>query len=259
MIGSGVEKRGLVSRVWQSNAVREKLGTGFIFDGTKLAWSMNPIDREVHLIVDMDQENGRTPRPNKPDTHRVVIRQTNRVRLDVLFQYLEGRVTFDNACLEAITFLNHLLREYPATRYTVIKQNFYARGQTRHLLGSAVEAFKGVYQSMRIVHGGPSGKARLSINIDVANGTFWTEAKVSAAAVALTGKKDPNDLINTLRTQGERGRTAQDLKKMRKLHVVANHRGGSEEDKYVIERFVFQSARDVKFDKDGKMISIYGM
>ena len=218
---------------------------------------MNSIDREIRLMVDMDQENGRTPRPDKPDVHCVVVRQTNRVRLDVLLQYLEGRVTFDNACLEAITFLNHLLREYPALKYTVIKQNFYARGQPRVTLGGALEAFKGVYQSMRIVHAGPSGKARLSVNVDVVNGVFWTENTVASAAVALTGCKDIDDLIRALGVHSEKHRIVRALNKMRNLRVLANHRG-STEDIYVIERFVFQSAKDAKFEQGNGTTSVYG-
>lgn len=113
-----------------------------------------------------------------------------------------------------------------------------------------------MYQSIRIAHGGQGASARLSINIDVANGTFWTESTVTNAALALTGRRDMNDLITALRSQGEKGFAGQTLKKMRKLHVVASHRGGAK-DKYVIERFVYQGARDVKFEKDGKTISVY--
>lgn len=152
---------------------------------------------------------------------------------------------------------DHMLRETPSVRYTSIKRSFFARGQERYTLGNAIEAFKGVFASMRIVHGGPSAKARLSINVDVANGTFWTASLVSNAALALTGKRDMNDLIQALRSGGEKGRAGQDLRKMRKLHVVAKHRGGPELDKYVIERFVYQGAREAKFEKDGKMTSIY--
>jgi eukaryotic translation initiation factor 2C len=279
LVGNGVEKRGLVRSVWESKAVNQAVGQGFIFDGNRLAWSLKSLDREVKLLVrllpsscqisplliipnllqvDLDQERGRTPRPGgKDNKHRVMIKCTNRVRLDTLVAYMAGKCTFDNACLEAITFLNHALREYPSLKYTTIKQSFFARGQQRFSLGGAIEAFKGVYSSMRIVHTGPGNKGRLSINIDVANGTFWTESLLHNAAVALTGKKDVNDLITTLQKQGEKGRTAQDLKKMRKLHVVAKHRGVATEDKYVIDKFVYQSARNVTFEKDGKNISIY--
>ena len=217
---------------------------------------MNKIEREVRLNVDLDKEEKHEPRAGKENKHRVVIRQTNQVRVDVLMAYMKGQIGFDNAVLESINFLDHMLREYPSLQYTQIKRSFFACGQERFSLGNAIEAFKGVFASMRIVHGGPSAKARLSINVDVANGTFWTESTVANAALALTGKRDMNDLINTLKGQGEKGRAGQDLKKMRKLHVVAKHRGGPQ-DEYVIERFVYQGAREAKFEKDGKMTSVY--
>lgn len=107
---------------------------------------------------------------------------------------------------------------------------------------------------MRISHGGP--KARLSIIVDVANGTFWTESQIHLAAVKLTNSKDVNDLVQRLRRDGESKGAGKELKKMKKLHVVAYHRG-KEVDQYVIERFFYKTARDSKFEKDGKMVSVY--
>lgn len=256
IIGNGVEKRGLVKKVWASKAVQKELGAGFIFDGNKLAWSLKKIDREVRLQVDLNQEEGRSVRPGgKENKHRIVIRQTNEVGFQSLVGYLEGRSDMNNAVVEAIIFFDHVLRETPAMKYTQIKRNFFARGQQRFTLSPGVEAFKGVYQSMRIVHAGGLNKARLSVNVDVANGTFWTESPLHIAAVAITGRRDVPDLIAGLR-QGEKSRAAIEMKKMRKLHVVAKHRGGKL-DYYVIDRFHFQSARDYKFEKDGKSVSVY--
>ena len=68
--------------------------------GNKLAWSMKPISREVRITVDIDKEENRTPRPGKENVHRVVVRQTNRVRMDMLIAYLEGKMQFDNSHLE---------------------------------------------------------------------------------------------------------------------------------------------------------------
>ena len=79
------------------------------------------------------------------------------------------------------------------------------------------------------------------------------------SAVQLTGKRDVNDLIVALQRGGgeDRNPAIKAMKKMRKLHVTAHHRRG-EIDEYCIERFVYgKSAKDVKFEKDGKMISVY--
>lgn len=188
-----------------------------------------------------------------------MIRQTNKVGLVKLFHYMEsgGRVPFDNECLEALTFLAHAFREWTAQKYTTIKQKVFARTQARVVLGGGIEAIKGAYQSLRVVHAAGALKGRLSLNIDVANTAFWSEGTLLNVAIALTGARDTNDLVVTLQKQGEKGRAATELKKMKKLHVVASHRGTSTTDKYVIERFVYQSARKYKFEKDGEMISIY--
>ncbi|KAI6846917.1 Piwi-domain-containing protein [Hortaea werneckii] len=257
LIGNGLEKRGLIKEVWECPSVRDALGKGWIFDGNKLAWSMNPIDRHIKLTLDMDKERGRTPKPGKTsEPLRVCVRQTNRVRMDVLDAYIDGKISFDNACLEAINCLDHVLREYPSMKYTQIKRSFFARGERRFSLGGGIEAFKGVYSSMRIVSGGPSQKPHLAVNVDVANGTFWSENSLHTAAVQLTGRRDVNDLVNACR-QGERGGAALALKKMRRLHIYSEHRGTDKEN-HVIDRFIYQSARDFTFDQpDGNQISLY--
>jgi eukaryotic translation initiation factor 2C len=71
--------------------------------------------------------------------------------------------------------MDHLMRELPSQKYTQIKKSFFARGSTRFNLGGGVEAFKGVFASMRMVHSGLTTGPCLSVNVDVANGTFFTE------------------------------------------------------------------------------------
>ena len=111
LIGSGVEKRGLVAKVWQSKAVRQELGQGFIFDGVKLAWALKRVEREIRLIVDLDQEEGRQPRAGgKENKHRIAIRCTNAVRIDTLMSYMEGKCDMDNAVLESINFCGTIER-----------------------------------------------------------------------------------------------------------------------------------------------------
>ena len=255
IVGSGQEKRGLILNVWESQTVKQALGNGWIFDGNKLAWSSRSISRELRIMVDLDAERGKTPREGKENKHRVVVRQTNKVAFTVLSSYLNGEASWDNKCLESINFLDHLLRENPKLKYTAIKRNFFAKGQQRHTLGSGVEAFKGCYASLRIA-ANPAGNGRLSVNVDVANGTFWSASPLHVAAVHLTNRRDVADLVQNLKQGGDRGRSAMDLRKLRKIRVLAKHRGGTPEE-FVIDSFVHRTARDVKFEKDGKMISIF--
>ena len=262
IIGSGLEKRGLIDRVWKSPQLKNALGANFIFDGNKLAWSTKAHTQELKVLVDLDEGAVRKPGKDgkiKDNKHRVVIRMTNAVKFDALNAYLASQADFSNSVLEAITFFDHMFREYPRTHLTQIKRSFFARGQSRFELGSGVEAFKGVYQSLRIAHG--LHGARLSLNVDVANGTFWKHLPLHLLVKELLGRRDFNDLIAAFRQGGEKSKAAVDLRKrMRKLHVTAKHRGqGSDhEDKYVIDKFVYTGARNEKFKKDdGKDISIY--
>jgi eukaryotic translation initiation factor 2C len=253
MIGSGTERRGLIRKVWE--IVGKKLGSPFIFDGVNLAWSQVKIDREFRMLVDVDKEEGRETRAGKSNEHRVVVRYTTTVAFDKLDAYLRGGVTFDQSLLAAINFLDHLLREWPSSQYTAIKRNFFQHGETRYDLGGGIEAFKGVYQTMRIVHGGTQIPARLSVILDVANGTFWSQGRLLNTAVVICNARDPGDLSNKLRSNPRQGEIF--LKKLRKLHVVARHREGLV-DHIVIDRFIFKSAKEVKFETpEGKQISVY--
>ena len=253
LVGNGTEKRGLIKSVWNSNAVKSALGPGFLFDGERLAWSKRTIDREVRLVVDLDAERGRRPsRTGKENKHRIVIRQTTPIRFDAMQAYMAGKCSWDNSILEVITFLDHLLREWPSSQYTAIKRSFFQHGEERFPLGGGIEAFKGIYQSMRIVHGLKG--AQLSVNLDVANGTFWSKGRLVEAAVALCGARDPADLTNILEG-GETGR-GKNMSRFKKLRVVVKHRGGQPEE-VVIDRILYKKAREFTFEKDGKNISLY--
>lgn len=149
MINKGDDKRGLIKSIWESQAVKKAIGDDFIWDGNLLAWSTKNLDREIRLQVDLDQEKGRGPKPGKkPDVHRFTMRKTGKVHFDVLQSYLARKCDWDNVILEAINFLDHLLRDGPSKRLTAIKRSFFQRGEQRFDLGSGVEAFKGAYQSL---------------------------------------------------------------------------------------------------------------
>ena len=65
------------------------------------------------MTVDLDAEQGRQARPDKPNVHRCIVRQTNEVAFQSLVSYLKGQCDLDTSCLEAINVLDHLIRESP--------------------------------------------------------------------------------------------------------------------------------------------------
>lgn len=243
MVGNGDEKRGLIKAVWESQAVKQVLGDDIIFDGDRMAWGLKNFDREVRIQVDLDREKGQTTRPGRSNVHRFAMRAAGTVKFDVLRAYLDRKCDFDNDVLASINFLDHLLRDGPSKRLTAIKRNLFQKGEKRFDLGDGVEAFKGAYQSLRMVNG-PNGPG-LSINVDVANGTFFNSGPLHNLAAKLAGCRSPNDLIQACR-QGENSRAGRGLKRLRKVHVTARHRG-SAEDSYCIEKIIHVSARDHKF------------
>ncbi len=197
VIGNGAEKRGLIKSVWDSKTVQAKIGPGFIFDGNKIGWSMKDFKEELRCIVDLDQERNLPPRENRPpNTHRVMIRKTSAVNLAAVSAYLEGKMQFGNSVLEAINFLDHLLRETPTKQHISMKRSYFGRNAAeRALLGGGVEAMKGVYQSIRAAEG-----RKLVVNVDVSNTTFWHETSISQLALLITGATNMLDVTNRLRS-----------------------------------------------------------
>lgn len=134
-------------------------------------------------------------------------------------------------------FLDHLIRQWPSERYTVQKRSFFARGPQRCPLDLTVEAMKGVYASIRLCNHVPEGNAirGLAINVDVANGTFWTSQDVMQAARNLCSANNRSlqyenfrkDLMPYKNNQGRYEKSAEfkTLEKMKKLKFHLKHHG----------------------------------
>jgi eukaryotic translation initiation factor 2C len=204
IIGNGNEKRAVQKKVWSSQARIDKTGTQILFDGNKLAWSLKDIP-EIRMMVDLDAEHGRPARIGEnagKNTFRLGIKPSKRLDLSVIQSYLEGRIQMNTAILEAISFFDHLLREYPniTDRFIPVKRSFFVRDSERMNLGGGVEVFRGVYQSMRLAEG-----RKLIINLDVANTTFFQPQSMVAAIIAKFGLRDVQALIGQMRPVGENG------------------------------------------------------
>ncbi|KAL9085957.1 MAG: hypothetical protein Q9165_007319 [Trypethelium subeluteriae] len=268
LIGNGVEKRGKIMNAWESPTLQGTLGPHWIFDGNRIAWS--PIElKEVRKTLNLDEEYGRTRKREFPDEVTVVVRKAKEplVKFDKLHAYLDGQTSFDNEILEAINFLDHLLRMWPSSRLTKIKRSFFAEPRERIALGDGVEAYHGVYASIRPVHS-PMGPI-MSVNVDVANGTFWSEGMVIHTARELGRCRDGYDLsmkcqpkqdhkLDKLGGRGE-SETFKLLRVLRKLSITVTHRGidkSKPEPSFVIDKLLNQSAKEytqkMRHPKTGK-------
>ena len=137
-----------------------------------------------------------------------------------------------------------------------IKRNFFQRGETRKPLGGAIEAFKGVYESIRAVNGGMGARAIMSVNVDVANTTFWCPFDLPISATQLIGLRDVNQLVNELRPRpdGKPSASFAMLRRFRKVTVQCFHRDKNNPDEYIIDNFLLDSARKHRFQvtEEGK-------
>ncbi|KAG9829606.1 Piwi-domain-containing protein, partial [Aureobasidium melanogenum] len=248
-VGAGAEKRGLIRAVWNSKATKENTGQGWIFDGNVLAWSFQKRD-EIRYNVDLDKEAGRAARNGRTDSHRVTIKPTAVINFTTLNAYLTGTATYDPSILQAITVLDHIMRETPSSRLISIKRSFFAAASQRSALGGHVEHTTGVYQSLRIAH--HPGGHRLVVNADVANGTFWQSGPLSRAVVAVARLKDESEIQRLLAPNNPK---FYDLRRLKKLRVIAAHRKGAE-DEYVIDSILRQdSSHQLRF-RDGSTKSV---
>jgi N-terminal domain of argonaute len=103
-IGNGAEKRMVIKKVWETQARKNATGEFFIFDGNKLGWSGQNIEREIHLMVDLDAEQGRPP-GRTSNSFRVVIRKTKVLDISLIRAYFNRQIQMGTEILEAISKL----------------------------------------------------------------------------------------------------------------------------------------------------------
>lgn len=268
-VGSGAEKRGVIAKVWASQARQNATGVAIIFDGNKLAWSKAPL-KEVRLLIDLDTGLTATD-PDGRNTFRLNIKLAKVLEIETPIQsYLSGQTQMNTAVLEAVNFLDHLLRETPSTspNFIAIKRQFFTRNGQRMALGRGVEVVRGVYQSLRLSEG-----KKLIINLDVANCCFWAPGSLTAAIIARHGLRDVQNIVADCKTTGQNGARIAPPKfriyerSVKKLLVVANYSGIPEKMKnkrWNIKGFTLENAKERMIDiyKPGtkereKTVSIY--
>ncbi|KAL8947942.1 MAG: hypothetical protein Q9222_005822 [Ikaeria aurantiellina] len=228
-------KRGLIQAIWNSNELSKKLPGGtkeWLYDGVKLAWSQKDLQEEFRASVDLDTERGRmVPADRDRDVHRVIIRKAGRIDLNNIYEYLNGKCDIGPGVFDAINFLDHLIRENPSKKHINIKKSYFDRQLSgKEQLTGGVEAFRGIYQSIRMAEG-----KRLVVNVDVSHTTFWARSNFPMLCNSLVGhnnvdslgqywrdkdKKDPNKWVTNFRFLA--------MKRLKKNDFIVQHRGRSE-------------------------------
>lgn len=88
---------------------------------------------------------------DKNNAFRLMVRKSKTINLKVLEQWLQKKCGFDESVLEALNFLDHLLRENPSRVYTPIKRAFYSEDEVGSNLHNNLNVLKGYYQALRPV------------------------------------------------------------------------------------------------------------
>jgi eukaryotic translation initiation factor 2C len=158
--------------------------------------------------------------------------------------FLNGQASWSTECVDTINFLDHVMRESPSQKYTQIKKSFFQRGQQRFDLGKGVEAFKGVFISLRPVLDDKFNKS-LAVNVDVANGTFWHAQPLGAALCQMFGVQPPAliQLFKEGKKNWKESRFRKDLRPLKRVGVTTTHT----KIQFTIDDIVGLDASEVKF------------
>ena len=211
--------------------------------------------KELRILVDLDAEKGVEPRLDKkgrPKENKVRIRivPAKRINLEELKAYLTGTTTFSEHVLECITFMDHLLRETPKNVHINLRRSYFARVPERNDtfdVGNAVEAMKGVYQSLRATEG-----SKLVINVDVSNSCFWHQTSFIQLAYQLSGETDRSRFLSMTQPKGGNDPPIWAILKrlVRNKFVVRHGKQSKEAEKrtWIVNRISTYTAKTYKFD-----------
>jgi eukaryotic translation initiation factor 2C len=103
-IGNGAEKRAVILKAWATKVRKQATGDYFIFDGNKLGWSGQNIEREIHVTADLDADEGRPP-GRTSNTFRIVIRKAKVLDLSLIRAYFNKQIQMGPEILEGISKL----------------------------------------------------------------------------------------------------------------------------------------------------------
>ncbi|KAL8996468.1 MAG: hypothetical protein Q9169_004018 [Polycauliona sp. 2 TL-2023] len=254
-VGKPDSKRGLIKTIWASRELAAKIPGGmkeWIYDGNTLAWSKQNLNNEFHTMIDLDKERGRdvtTIPEERRDLQRVAIRKSATVDLNNIYAYLNGQVDFGPGVIDAINFLDHVIREWPSKQHINIKKSYFSRESgEKELVGGGVEAMRGIYQSIRMAEG-----KRMVLNVDVSHTCFWNKSSFPMIVNQLSGHMDLDTLEwnwrdrKTLKTNNK----FQTMKRLKKNDFFVNHKNRSEREAnklWKVHDVLDKSSKDFKFN-----------
>ncbi|KAL7619906.1 Protein argonaute [Parahypoxylon ruwenzoriense] len=277
----------LVKKVWNTQTVIEALrtkGGKWLYDGNKLAWSSEKIDRnEARIVVNLDYLKHKEAQnkeiykkaTDNNSVYYLTIRQTTTIRLSYLKRYLQGSIGWDSHVLECMNFFDHCMRQYPSEKLMRIRRSFFDPNHPKEQCGEDLVLSQGIYSAARLgelmefiskaINRGGTG---ISINVDRCSTAFWPELRLDELCCRILQAhkeewyrdiRKPNQLqfhlkpvekVNEKTGKAEWAETEafQFLRRIVKLRFVVNHRGKIGHPKvYSVDSLIF----DKKYGRDG--------
>ncbi|CAG8280874.1 unnamed protein product, partial [Penicillium salamii] len=152
--------RRVLRKCWNSDIRKERIPDG-IWDGGRICWSLrqfNGWNEEVIFKSDMARDL-KTVDLKKNPTLRMSVMPKRKVQLSKISDWLATGSTLDETVIEALSFLDHLLREWPTQQFVAIKRAFFFDHLDdnpklqddfhRPLANFGASVYRGIYQAIR--------------------------------------------------------------------------------------------------------------
>ncbi|POG78591.1 Piwi domain-containing protein [Rhizophagus irregularis DAOM 181602=DAOM 197198] len=236
-----------VFQIFEDSHSKKLKNTPLVFDGHKNIFSCKPLPLKDSATFDItlpevDSRSILTKR--EPRTLKIRLKKIDEINMDELQRYLVGKAKRTPNVLNAITFVNALIKHQTLVNYVPSGRSFYTRNGRINLTGIA-EAWQGYYQSARPTPG------KMMINVDLTATAFCESGPLINIVVKLLEKRSTNDLRGGI-NERERNKLEKELKNyiIRVIHRKTNQF-------YRILKFTSLSAQQTKFyDADGDIIDV---
>ncbi|CAG8942223.1 unnamed protein product [Penicillium salamii] len=206
--------RRVLRKCWNSDIRKERIPDG-IWDGGRICWSLrqfNGWNEEVTFKSDIARDL-KTVDLKKNPTLRISVIPKRKVQLSKIREWLASGSTLDETVIEALSFLDHLLREWPTQQFVAIKRAFFFDDLEdnkmmqhefhRPLANFGASVYRGIYQAIRPTPRGspqaiPPTPAGLVLNVDIAHCVFFSRITLMGYMAAANNFTDKQMLVQRL-------------------------------------------------------------
>ncbi|KAJ5634197.1 hypothetical protein N7528_002039 [Penicillium herquei] len=225
--GNEADRR-VLRRSFNCDARKKQLPDA-IYDGAKTAWSLVCVEKGIH--EKFEYKGGSTRQSgSQGNVHREIlmisILPRRKIYLGVIDHWLQNKRPLDSTVIEALNFLDHLLRDWPTTEFVAHKRAYFFHGlfenpKTRDLhyefhyaLGgySGATCYRGIYQMIRPCVNG------LLLNLDAAHAVFFSRISLMATMRGILEATDETDMARKLRPRVDPDKTRWPTKEFIKLN-----------------------------------------